>query len=524
MALLLFAACAQDKGSYDYAPENAITIDGLEESYHVVSHEAPETPIKPQLGFKLHETDNLSYSWQVDYKEVCDHPQLDVAIDATVGKHKGVLIVTDNESTLKYYATFDLYVETPYTYGLAVLSEAEDGTAKLSFQRRDAEGKAYDFIQNVFEADNPDWGKLGENPVGMVLLNDQSEESTSKPVYQVLCGRGDKLLTILDASTMEMTKGLPASQLPDAPSEVKSTQIGVSTKQTLLLINGKLYTYDKSNCGQFCAPTKWNSQLAWVDFGNLCEESYGVPAYDEATHQFVVMEMTDDDAFSYTKVTPWTDLPYYEDSNKKFDAVDMSGLSLVKAEKMNDAGFHFSYGDFFPMNYDLAAPDGSSTERFIFKDASGNLLFYTFDCEICYIYDFWTGEQGLYAIQDYGVTKDREISGLTVDANTVIKALPQGNYWLFANGRDVRREYYLDGSTTKTFSLPSQVKGVITSMTPSEDETKLYVGVYDASSSNASKGSVAVFSINANDGTYGNLLDYYENVCCKPLTIIEKTK
>lgn len=524
ITLLMLTACAQDKGSYDYAPENKITIGGLEESYHVVNHEAPETPIKPDLQFRLHDTDDLSYSWQVDYKEVCDHPQLDVPVDATVGKHKGVLIVTDNESTLKYYATFDLYVETPYTYGLAVLSEAEDGTAKLSFQRRDVNGNAFDFLQNVFENDNPDWGKLGEKPVGMVLLNDQSEGSTTKPVYQVLCASGDKLLTILDASSMEMTKGLPQSQVPDAPSELKPTLIAVNPSQTLMLANGKLYTYDKSNCGQFCAPKKWNSNLSWVDFGNQQMANYGMPAFDEATHQFVVVEMTDDDAFSYTKVTPWTDLPYYNDDTKMFSSVDLEGLELVKAQKMNDDGFHFSYKDFFTTKYDLASPDGSSTERFIFKDLQGHLYFYTFDCEICNIFDFWTGAQTLYAIQSYGVTKDREISDIHVDDNTMIEALPQGNYWLFANGRDIRREYYLDGSTTKSFSLPSQVKGVVTAMVPSEDETKLYVGVYDASSSETSKGSIAVFSINANDGTYGNLLAYYENVCCKPLTIIEKTK
>lgn len=526
MVLLLFlVACAQDKGSYVYAPENAITIGGLEDSYHLVSHEAPETPIKPKLEFKLHDTDNLSYSWQVDYKEVCDHPQLDVPVDATVGKHKGVLIVTDNESTLKYYATFDLYVETPYTYGLAVLSEAEDGTAKLSFQRRDVDGNAYDFLQNVFETDNPDWGKLGEKPVGMVLLNDQSEGTTVQPSYQVLSASGDKLLTILDASTMEMKKGFPASQLPDNPSQVNPTQIAVTPSQTLLLVNGKIYTYDRSNCGQFCVPKTWDAQLSWMDSGNQNMTNYGLPAYDEATHQFVVVQMTDDDAFAYTKVTPWNEFPCYEDEEKIYEPIDMEGLELVKAEKMNDAGFHFVLKSwFFNLTYDMAAPEGSSTERFIFKDSQGRLHFFTFDCEICEITDFFAGTQELKAIQDYGVTKDRVIDDITVDKNTVIKALPQGNYWLFANGREVRREYYLDGTTSKTFSLPAEIKGVITTMTPNEDETKLYVGVYDASSASASKGSIAVISINANDGSYGKLLDYYENVCCKPVTIIEKTK
>lgn len=525
MALLLITACAQDKGSYDYAPENKITISGLEDSYHLVSHEAPETPISPTLEFGLHDTDDLTYSWQVDYKEVCDHPQLDVPIDASVGKHKGVLIVTDNESTLKYYATFNLYIETPYTYGLAVLSEAEDGTAKLSFQRRDIQGKAYDFLQNVFEADNPDWGKLGEKPIGMVLLNELSDDNTTKPVYQVLSASGDKLLTILDASSMVMTKGLPKSQLPDAPSQLEPSLIAVNSSQSLVLANGKLYTYDKSNCGQFCAPKKWDANLSWVDFGNMDMANYGIPAFDEATHQFVVVEMTDEDAFSYTKVTPWYQLPYYGDNSKTFASVDMEGLTLVKAQKMNDEGFHFSYkSGFFPMSYDLAAPEGSSTERFVFKDSEGHLHLFTFDCEICSIMDFWTGGQTLNAIQSYGVTEDRMITDISVDDHTVIEALPQGNYWLFANGREIRREYYSDGSTSRSFSLPAEVKGVITSMTPSADETQLYVGVYDASSSETSKGSIAVFSINANNGTYGNLLNYYENVCCKPITIIEKTK
>lgn len=516
---MLIASCAEDKGSYDYAPENAITIGGLSNEYHVIAHEKINPIITPDLNFKISKTDDLSFSWQLDYQEICKDATLDVPIDAKVGTHTGTLIITDNASTLKYYASFKVYVETPYTYGLAVLSEAEDGTAKLSFQRREKDGTVREFLQNVFESENKDWGKMGENPTGMILLN--SGEYTKSPAYMILNKSGDKALTLLDITTMAMIKGFPQSEIPNCPTPFSPSQIMSTSDKTLILANGRVITYNMFDCGVFNSPSNWKYDINWIDIGGAFN-SYVIPGFDNKSKQFVCISLQKGHSFTYDVVTPFNEML----GSTQTDPVYLSDLTLVRGEKMYDEGLHYTYDAGWGMewseNYD--SPEGASTMRFIFKDSSGNAYFYTFDIEVCQLNNFITGDQNMSAVQTYGVTKDRTLSDLTLNDKTVIKALPNGKYWMIANNRDIRREYYIDGSSSLKFSLPDNVKGNITALQPNEDETKMYVGVYDTSYNGDAKGGIAVFNISANSGEYGKLLEYYPNVCCKPLTIIEKIK
>lgn len=535
-ALLLICGCADDKGSYDYAPENKITIGGLKEIYTITAHETFQPALAPELSFALNDNSNLTYSWMIDYVEVCDHPTLDVPIDATVGQHSAQLVITDNETSLKYYYDFTLHVETPYSTGLAVLSEMEDGTAKISFQQRETTGTIHDFQTDVFESNNESWGSLGKKPVAMTIQDDAGTEDYKKNTYYlVLCGDGERYVSVLDISTMQLQRAFLAGDISGCPSPWQPQMLSTGTSESLILANGKCFTYDAISCGRVSTPLD-NSEhsLSWVDVGGYFKSSI-VPGFDEATGQFVYLgqqagrDFTFDDIHSFDEMYEDEDAYYYgrDYAGTAFTPVDLSGLQLVAGEKMyNDGGLHYSYsmGWFFSQSVNDDSDAAASTLRFIFKDPSdGTAHFYTYDFEVGQFIDENDYSSFIAALSSYGVTEDRVVSGLTLNNNTVVKALPYSKYWLIANGRDVVREFYLDGAASMQFSLPAEVKGDIVKMLPSKDESKLYVAVYDSSSSETNKGGIAIVSLDSKGGTFGKLLEYYPNVCGKAVSLIERT-
>lgn len=520
---IVLAACTDDKGSYGYGPVNKITISGLQDEYRVLSHDVISPTVKPELAFSAQATDDLTYDWQLDYKSICDHPTLDVPIDATIGEHTVTLVVTDNASTLRYFKQFKVNVVTPYTYGLLVLSRDDDGTGDLSFQRFDLDGTPHDFLPHVFRMENPDWGTLGQNPVGMTLV--EPSDDNQQPGLYILSGNQDKVMTVLDVNTMQMAKAFSASSISGLPQPFEPQQIEHVGNKILILANGRLMTYNWNGTEAFTIPEASGHHLDWISPAYF--HSYAIPGYDSQTKQFVYSSVTPGHIFGYDEVHSFDEAKIYELSNGQtsIDPVSLDGLTLVAAARMNDNGIHYTIDmGFFKNPYDIDAPEGASTLRFIFKDSAGKVYFYTYDFEVGDIMDSQTYEQYLGTLQGYGVTKDREVSGLTIDQNTVCCALPWGNYWMIANGRTLQREYWRNGTTSQSFTLPDEVKGQVTVMQPNSDETVLYVGLYDASSTSEAKGGIATFSLDVNGGTFGKLLHYYPNVCGRPMQILEKTK
>lgn len=531
LALLLILAamtgCADDKGSYDYAPENKIEIGGLKQEYRVISHETISPAPSPVLSFALGDAD-VSYSWRVDYKEVCTSPTLDVPIDASVGTHDASLVVTDNESHLRYFYDFTIQVETPYSQGLVVLSEGEDGRSLLSFQRRTTEGDIDDFVPDVFALENPDWGTLGQRPVA---LNMQSDTT----YYLVLNKESDKVLTRLNVNTMKMEKAFTLSDIPNCSTPWNPTQMKTCYATTLILAGGKNITYNHSDCGRIAtSATPDDYSLEWLDTGGGGDTgmgySYtigsGFPAYDGKTKQFVYTQQTAGGNFTYDAVYPYNEFPEYDPTAEGYSAYEpvyMTGLQLVAGEKMyNKADGTSSFGYSYPKEL------LSTAECFIFKDADGNAHFYTFNFDAALSQDFDWGTFSYIEVfkplsTDYGVSHDRTVAGLTLDANTVVKALPNGKYWLIANGSAIHCEYYHDGGRTWDIRMPSEVRGNIVQMLPTSDETKLYVALYDPTSSSQYKGGIAVINIDMQSTGFGSLLEYYPNVCGKAVTLLEKT-
>lgn len=520
------AGCADDKGSYDYAPENKIEIGGLKQEYRVISHESISPAPKPELTFALGNTD-VSYSWRVDYKEVCTSPTLDVPIDASVGTHDAALVVTDNESGLRYFYDFTIQVETPYSQGLVILSEGADGRSLLSFQRRTTEGDIEDFVPDVFALENPDWGTLGQKPVA---LNMQSDTT----YYLVLNKEGDKVLTRLNVNTMKLEKAFTLGDIPNCPTPWEPTQMKTCTTTTLILAGGKNITYNHSDCGRIAVSnTPSPYSFEWLDTGGGGDTGMGMsytigsgfPAFDAATGQFVYTLQAEGGNFTFDRVYPYNEFPDYDpvaDGGEAYEPIYLTDLTMLAGEKM------YNKADGSYAGYTYPKEKLSTALCFIFKDAGGNAKFYTynFDASMCYDFDWGSFsyiEKFMPLSSDYGVTLDRTVTGLTLNENTVFRALPNGKYWLIANGNTIHCEYYHDGGRTWDIQLPAEAKGDIVQMLPTSDETKLYVALYDASSSSEYKGGVAVVNIDRQSASFGKMTEYYPNVCGKAVTLIEKT-
>lgn len=519
-ASLLFyfslSGCAEDKGSYEYSDINEITIGGMADEYHVIALRAPEPAITPQLTFTQYQTCDLAYSWQVDSKEICDHPSLDVPIEVVEGDHNAMLIITNNETTLKYYYPFKLHVETQFAYGVALLSEREDGTSDLGFVPMTSDGIYNEPLTNVFEKLNPDWGKLGTKPVGMTLR--LPGEYTTNPGYYILNGGAEKVFVMLDVNTMEMKRAYSQAQIPGSPTTWDARQICDNGAYCGMLVNGKIYTFDINSCDQIAEPSSNDYNIGWFDLGAHVA-GYCWPGYDEKSHQFISISQQTGHNFTFDGIIPFNEMT----GSTQTGSVYLTGLTLVAGERMyNDGGFQYNNGMWGSWGRVRGTGDetDASTQRLIFRDATGHGHFYTYDYELGAFYNMVYELEIKAFNSDYGVREDRVINDITFNDNTVCKALPYGRYWLIANERDIVREFYADGAQRYSFTLPTEVKGNVVAMMPNKAETTLYVATYDTSSTEEYKGGVAVFSLDVNGGTFGNLLQYFPNICGKTHKII----
>lgn len=511
-------SCIDDKGSYNYGELNDIAISGIADEYRVMSHQTITPQPKPILEFSAGKDDDVAYSWQIDFNEVCDHEAFDTPVDVAEGEHKGLLVVTNKTTGLRYFKEFTLHVETAYSYGLAILGEDEKGTAKLTFQPRSADGTVFDFIQDVFELENPEWGTLGSNPIDFTLQPVVSEYANA-PEYLFINNDAEKALVSLDMNTMKMTRSFLAGQI--SGTQWKPQQLVTTSYFNLMLNDGQVYSYSYNRNKGIVAPLANDYHVAWLHVGGDFR-GYAVPAYDDKRREFVCMRIKEGRNFTYDDICPFNELK----NSPQTTPVVLDGLTLVKGQKMyNDGGYSYDdnmFGGWFPNIVSNDNEDAASTLRFIFADSQGKAHFYTYDFEVGVVYDNMFNPVLQAISDDYGVREDRVVDDLRINAGTVCQALPYGRYWLIADGRTIIREYFIDGATRKQFDIPGNVTGEVVDMLADKDETRLFVALYDKNSSQELKGGIAVFSLDVNGGTFGNLLEYYPNVCNKTVKMILK--
>ena len=144
--------------------------------------------------------------------------------------------------------------------------------------------------------------------------------------------------------------------------------------------------------------------------------------------------------------------------------------------------------------------------------AENKAYFYTLNTTL----DINAQQTGVKAVPPYGLTLDMTKENFLSEQG-VYKFASLNRYWYIANGRTITRLFWNEGGTTKTFTLPAEAKGEVTAMAFDEDETELYVGLYDAGSTNEYKGAIAILNPET-----GELLEYIVNAGEKIVDLFRK--
>lgn len=115
--LILFSACYEDKGNYDYASLNEVEISRT--SYSIFRVSLGETvTIEPEITCSKGEKgkEKLTYSWVLDGELVSEEPVFEWKAMKYTSNTSGNLLftVTDTETGLKYYAEYTVKVIERY--------------------------------------------------------------------------------------------------------------------------------------------------------------------------------------------------------------------------------------------------------------------------------------------------------------------------------------------------------------------------------------------------------------------------
>lgn len=217
ISLLLLSSicsCLDDKNNYDYIPVNELkgSIKGIEKSYSVGINE--DLVITPSFEFTIDKTDpDVSYEWRLD-EELLDVKTPSYTFNSDkIGVFELTFSVIDNKTGVKFSASTNILVRSPYQRGWVILSDV-DGKSMLSFIKIKT-------LYGVSEAVNIDGEKvirdsiayhsvekylvkdLGNNPKGIIEhLGYPSTFGQMETVYDELVVMQDRWVE-LNGNTLE---------------------------------------------------------------------------------------------------------------------------------------------------------------------------------------------------------------------------------------------------------------------------------------------------------------------------------
>lgn len=444
--VIMTGACVDDEGNYDYKLLNTIEISGIGQVYQVDQMDTLKIETL-QLGFKLGETKDLDFEWKVNGQVVSTERFCRAVITEKpdgAKNYPGVLCITDNSNGLKYYAQFEVKVGTAFTNALYLLSEAEDGTAFLSMQRRDRENAPV--VTRIFEQLNPDFGHLGKSPRQVISSREYVMETGGShydPIFYVVCAEGDKKVSTLDPQTMELQNYYTADMIGEGyQGDFTPEYFSCYGGDGLVISEGKLFMLNYNRSRSLYRPVTGYS-FAWV--GQTGGGWYG---YDEASDRFLSLDKGDDPVL-LDKVVPLNELEFAQS-----DPLETSGLKYLAAAENNDV--------LYPVLWDPQSKTAHFYE--IFYEESMD-----FDMSIF----------------DWVITKSltfREIMQRpNVYGEKPVCLLDNQGYWFFAKGNKIVRFINRDGGNVTDWY--TDLTGDVTTMIFDNSKERILVATWDGSQS-----------------------------------------
>jgi len=312
---LMVSGCFQDKSSYDTNKIDELKIEVLSINYLDENTQSIIIPTLDVLKLKIKVTKgnntnpDITYNWMVNPApwllpaiELGDKAELEYKVGlkiSTTDPYRLYLTVTDNETGLKYFKVWKLFVSGKFSEGIVVAHSKDNSTSDMSFvsSAMFAEKAVNEYVDhNIFSA--AQGAKMNGLITGMVYYSSQRSifgVTSTKESFRVnandfsLYGYGKALFTY-DAITTSNATGVYFG----------------NTNNIYLVDNGLIYAAYSSNLHKFPAAIHYNSNPPYFADGPVVCYTYNTGDkaraifYDANSQKIKVLKATQSPL--YTKV------------------------------------------------------------------------------------------------------------------------------------------------------------------------------------------------------------------------------
>ena len=498
LAVFALVSCYEDKSTDATFPISEIFIneDGLKKVYNINKNDT--LVINPVIT-QSNEVLPLSYAWELDQRVVSTEKDFHYVGDK-LGTYNGRLIVENEHG--KAFFIFTLNVNSPYEYGVTVLSKDADGRPHVAFMQEpmteDEERVFYD--ENCLEKNN----------LGQFFASNPSDIVQTKGTLIVACQGSDDegdddgaAIYFLNEKTFVMENFVESKEYPDfKPTKLFTPEESYDgSAYPVLSADGKMYSLPTYNAvlqpshnllstyaqtGFVVGNSTINDIILWDNEVNglICiYNSYG-PYYCGSKYLLKREDLSTDQYYNdkFSALKNVLTLTYIRKTTERLDQSRRELIVLARAEravqKMIIATFFWQHIDGTVADYKILTDGGD------FSKVAG---------------------------KNYSV----------IDENTPCIANDTYKTMLFPDGNKVMKwkytsDAYLD-EADELLEVGSD-DAIITSFEMSDDHLKTYVAFYEPNQE-GKNGSVWVI-----DTDKGDILEQYNNVCYQPVKVIYKKK
>lgn len=244
LACLLLAGCYDDKGNIDYRPLTEAQVTGIKDSYLLNLGDTWTVPVT--VNFTKGEPAAVSYLWKVNGDTIAMTRDLSVVVSFPLRDNMvSEFVVTDEESGVRSIVPFQVSVQSEFSKGWMILSDAEDHS-ELSFLRASDDR----FYANIYHDINKEYLSAGAFKLREHFLDpmDPATGSVAGQVF-VACTGGAGYSVDLDGNSFskviatkdEFVGAMPADFKPQNYESIPSFA-GQGVGCDYLISHGKLYT------------------------------------------------------------------------------------------------------------------------------------------------------------------------------------------------------------------------------------------------------------------------------------------
>ncbi len=490
----IFGGCYEDKGSYDYKEMNEPAVSGLEGSYTVGLGD--ELDIRPDITFKLNDSSNIKYEWNIGGKVLSTEKYLYIPrYSGEIGTIYCSFNIIDETENVTYMNTFNLRVSPTYSVGWLLLSE-KDGNSSISYIRpteTEKDGKKEYTFEEFPDAYFKNTGEiLGKQPIK--LMEHWCFNYTVMGEILVLNGEGD--CVELDGGALTKRVAVNQEFMGETyPKGFKAKDATYSFNNSYLISDdGKMYSRKSEDVANYHTGLYGAEPVYVADSLNV---KFAIPSKFMNTYHMLVYD-------DYNRRLIWIAYDSYQPGKINPLVYDASDPNFTNLGNMGDK-------DMIYCGYYKVSDFATSGYFALLKSDDGE--YYMRDFKL-YTYIFSAMVTDNYEKKFPG--------GHLIKPDSKFQSLPLRNY-LFFTSDDVL--YYYDKSTPE--KEPKPYVGFdgekITSIQYNRDNTQIAVGlkngkfyIYDITDRSLASGEPQlVYEAQTNFGKivdviykYGTLLTY----------------